>query len=74
MTNTDRIDEVLDLIEENIIDIMATANGAGFSSMEVLQALDLIVKHARSALEEDPDPADDPNTPDQGLTSQSMLF
>jgi hypothetical protein len=61
MTGADRIIEVLDLIEEDIIDIMATANSAGYSSMEVLEALELIVKNARIALEEDPDPADDPS-------------
>jgi hypothetical protein len=60
MTVTDRTIEILDLIEEDIIDIIATANSAGYSSMEVLQALELIVKNARIALEEDPDPADDP--------------
>lgn len=61
MNETHRIIAVLDLIEEDIIDIIATANGAGFSSREVLQALEMIVKNARIALEEDPDPAEDPS-------------
>ncbi|UVC12400.1 hypothetical protein IHQ71_30835 (plasmid) [Rhizobium sp. TH2] len=60
MSTNHRIIKVLDLIEEDIIGIMATANAAGYSSEEVLTALELIVKNARIALEEDPDPADDP--------------
>lgn len=60
MSTNHRIIKVLDLIEEDIIGIMATANAAGYSSEEVVTALELIVKNARIALEEDPDPADDP--------------
>ena len=61
MSVNHRIIKVLDLIEEDIIGIMATANSAGYSSEEVLAALELIVKNARIGLEKDPDPADDPD-------------
>jgi hypothetical protein len=63
MTALDRTGEVLDLIEEDVLDIIATANQAGFATKEVLSALEQIVVLQRNALEEDPDPAEDPIEP-----------
>jgi len=60
MPGNGRVIAVVYLIEDGMIELMARANEAGFSSEEVLQAMELIVRNARIALEEDLDPADDP--------------
>jgi hypothetical protein len=45
-----------------VADIVAAANEQGFSAEETLAALGLAVSASAAALEQDPDPADDPAT------------
>jgi hypothetical protein len=52
-----RLDEVLDSM---ILKIMVNLNQRGYSSAEILAALDDVCDRRHRELEEDPDPAEDP--------------
>jgi hypothetical protein len=58
-----RTEGLEDLAKIELSEIIATANQHGFSASEVLDALSVAVAEAREALQEDPDPAGDPELP-----------
>lgn len=47
-------------LDAHIVELIAEAADAGYSTAEVLIALRMVCEHQHSALAEDPDPADDP--------------
>lgn len=51
-----------ELIRMEVADIVATAHEQGFSATEALAALNLAVSASLAALEQGPDPAEDPAT------------
>jgi hypothetical protein len=58
----DRSTELAELVRMEVQDIVATANEEGFSAAETLDALMIAVTASKTALAQDPDPADDPVT------------
>lgn len=65
--------ELLELINLEVADIIATANDQGFSAKDVLSALSTAVAASISALAEDPDPADDPAAAPAGPHARAEL-
>lgn len=52
--------QLRELLDIEIADIVATANGQGFFTRDVLEELSAAVSSAILALDVDPDPAEDP--------------
>ncbi|MBX9457114.1 MAG: hypothetical protein KL863_14405 [Rhizobium sp.] len=61
-SQTDSADRLQALVKMEVSDIVATANEEGFSAKDALAALSLAVSASAAALEQDPDPAEDPAT------------
>ena len=57
-----RAKQLQELVQMEVADIIAAANEQGFSAKETLTALGLAVSASAAALEQDPDPTDDPAT------------
>lgn len=47
-------------VDAKLRDLVDAANNAGWTTPEVLSAIERVVPHMRAAYNEDPDPADDP--------------
>ncbi|MBL0373863.1 hypothetical protein JJB09_17710 [Rhizobium sp. KVB221] len=56
----ERLDRLHDLIESRLLMIVADANRDGFATDEALYAIEKAIGEQWQALEQDPDPADDP--------------
>lgn len=60
LNDADREIDLEEGIDEIVQRMEAKLNEAGFSTHEVLNALEEVVRNRRLALAEDPDPAEDP--------------
>ena len=55
--------ELRELLDIEVADIVAMANEQGFATKDILRGLADAVAESMRALAEDPDPAEDPDTP-----------
>jgi hypothetical protein len=60
----ERLVELEQQLEEHMTELLAEAADAGYSSAEVLMAFKVVCDRQHKALEEDPDPSDDPTESD----------
>jgi hypothetical protein len=65
--------ELRQLLDLEVVDIVATANEQGFATRDVLLGLGAAVDDAIKALEEDRDPVDDPTVLPAGPHSAPKL-
>lgn len=59
-THPDRALACEEAMDYALRDIVDAGNAAGWSTLEMLAAIDDVIPHMRRAYEQDPDPADDP--------------
>ena len=56
-----RLADLRDQLDAHLSELLAEATDAGYSTREVLDALNGLCARQHELLEEDPDPADDPS-------------
>lgn len=55
-----RLTDLRDQLDLHLAELLAEATDAGYSTRQVLDALNGLCAHQHELIEEDPDPADDP--------------
>ncbi|UVC08229.1 hypothetical protein IHQ71_24240 [Rhizobium sp. TH2] len=74
LDDPDRKTELHAALDDRVSELLAEANDAGYSTAEAMDALQAVVKNQSVIAGEDPDPADDPDAPEEVPNSDSMLF
>jgi hypothetical protein len=74
LNDLDRKAELQAALDDHVSELLAEANDAGYSTAEVIDALQAVVKNQALIAGEDPDPADDPDVAEGGPTSHCVLF
>lgn len=62
ISDPDRELELEEVLDTKVVEMLAEANDAGYGTEETLEALDDVVDNQRIIYNEDPDPADDPES------------